>query len=49
MAGRERIGADLVNVVAPGFLVLESLPRVLDHVGVEACSTAANSEHCLPA
>jgi hypothetical protein len=44
MAGRERVGADLINAIQARFFVSESLPRLVEVVGVEACLAAGDRQ-----
>jgi len=45
VAARERVGADLIDAIQAGFLASESLPRLVDSVGIEASVAAADSKH----
>jgi len=36
MAGRERVGADLINAIQARFFASESLPRLVEGIRIEA-------------
>ena len=45
VTGRERFGPNLIHAIKARFFASESLPRLVEGIGVEACLTAAASEH----